>query len=73
MSRYPKYCMNVNIPCGGLSLREGSYHVHDFKVAVGEGDGVGWSGDGQHERQRGRDGAGKHDVQRVDLDRGRLD
>lgn len=51
---------------------ERSYHVHDFKVAIGEGDGVGWSGHRKHERQRSRDGAGKHDVQRVYLDSGGL-
>lgn len=47
---------------------EGSYHVNDFEVAVGEGDGIGWGGHRQHEGQRGSNGAGEHDVQRVDLD-----
>lgn len=47
---------------------QGSYHVNDFEVAVGEGDGVGWRGHRQHEGQRGSDGAGEHDIQRVDLD-----
>lgn len=44
-----------------------SYHVHDFEVAIGEGDGIRGGGHRQHEGQRGTDGAGQHDVQRVEL------
>ena len=65
--------MDVNTLVGSHIFSERSYHVHDFKVAIGEGDGVGRSGNRQHERQRGGDGAGKHDVQRVDLDGSGLD
>lgn len=56
MSLYLKHCVQVSI------FSERSYHVHDFEVAIGEGDGVGWSGYRQHESQRGRDGAWEHDV-----------
>lgn len=51
-----------------ISPSEGSHHVNDFEVAVGEGDGVGRGGHWQHEGQRGGDGAGEHDVQRVNPD-----
>lgn len=60
-------CASQNIHCDA-AYSESSYHVDDFEVAVGEGDGVGWGGHRQHEGQRGSDGAGEHDVQRVDLD-----
>lgn len=60
-------CRSTHSLRGSFFLSERSYHVHDFKVAIGEGNGIGWSGHRQHESQRGRDGAGKHDVQRVYL------
>lgn len=47
---------------------EASHHVNDSEVAVREGDGVGRGGHWQHEGQRGGDGAGEHDVQRVNPD-----
>lgn len=51
-----------------LFISEGSYHVYDFKIAIGEGYGVGRGGYRQHESQRGRNGAGEHDIQWVYLD-----
>lgn len=47
---------------------EGSHHVNDFEVAVGESNGVGRGGHWQHEGQRGGDRAGEHDVERVNPD-----
>lgn len=65
-------CKSTHSFIGSLFFSERSYHVYDFKIAVGEGDGVGWSGYRQHESQRGRDGAGEHDVKWVYLDGGGL-
>lgn len=55
--------MHVNILTFKLSVfSERSYQVHDFAVAVGKGDDVGWSGQRQQKSQRSKDCAGKHDI-----------
>lgn len=68
MKLYPKHCLYVTLIFILSVISERSHHVNDFKVAIGEGDGVGWGGNWQHESERGSDGAGEHDVQWVDLD-----
>lgn len=42
------------------------YHVHDFEVPIGESNGVWWGCHWQHECQGGADGAGQHNVKRME-------
>ena len=52
MSLYPKHCVHVIMLTYRVSICSGrSYHVYDFEVSERKSNGVGWSGNRQHESQ----------------------